>query len=135
MVKDGRASESPVAHLDGLNVKTERRHDRRALDVEEVRWLLDTTRRGPERHGMAGAERATLYRLAVETGLRAGELASLTGASLALDGDRPTVRLAAAYSKHRREDVLPIRPDAATELRDFLARKLPDAAAFNMPPT
>ena len=36
MVKDRRASESPVAHLDGLNVKTDRRHDPRALDPEEV---------------------------------------------------------------------------------------------------
>lgn len=36
MVKDGRATESPVDHLDGLNVKTDRRHDRRALSVEEL---------------------------------------------------------------------------------------------------
>jgi len=133
MVKDGRASESPVAHLDGLNVKTDRRHDRRAMDVEEIRWLLDTTRNGPERYGMAAQERATLYRLAVETGLRAGELASLTRASFALDGDKPTVTVAAAYSKHRREDVLPLRPDTAADLRAFLACKLPDALAFNLP--
>ena len=134
MVKDGRASESPVAHLDGLNVKTDRRHDRRALDVEEIRWLLDTTRSAPERYGMSGPERATLYRLAVETGLRAGELASLTRASFALNGERATVTVDAAYSKRRRVDVLPLRPDTAADLRDFLACKLPDAAAFNMPP-
>jgi len=133
MVRDGRASESPVAYLGGVNVKTDRRHDRRALDVEELRWLLDTTRNGPERYGMSGSERATLYRLAVETGLRAGELASLTRSSFDLDGDRPTVRVAAAYSKHRREDMLPLRPDSAADLRDFLARKLPDALAFNLP--
>ena len=29
MVKDKRATESPVAHLDGLNVQVDRRHDRR----------------------------------------------------------------------------------------------------------
>ena len=133
MVRDGRASESPVAHLGGLNVKTDRRHDRRALDVEETRWLLDTTRQGPERYGMSGTERATLYRLAVESGLRAGELASLTRASFALDGDRPTVTVQAGYSKHRREDVLPLRPDTAGDLREFLSRKLPDAPAFNGP--
>jgi len=69
----------------------------------------------------------------VETGLRAGELASLTRASFALDGEHPTVSLAAAYSKRRRLDVLPLRPDTAAELRGFLASKLPDAAAFNTP--
>ncbi len=72
MVRDGRASESPVAHLTGLNVKTDRRHDRRALTVEELRWLMETTRDGPERFGMTGPEQAMLYRVAVETGLRRG---------------------------------------------------------------
>ncbi len=133
MVKDGRATQSPVAHLDGLNVRTDRRHDRRALDVEELRWLLDTTRKGPHRLGMGGPERATLYRLAVETGLRAGELASLRRSSFALDGERPTVTVAAGYSKHRRQDVLPLRQETAADLRDFLACKLPDAQAFNPP--
>ena len=135
IVKDGRASESPVVHLDGLNVKTDRRHDRRALDVEEIRWLLDTTRQASEQFGMTGTERATLYRLAVETGLRAGELASLTWASFWLDGERPTVTVEAAYSKHRREDVLPLRADTAAELKDVLAVKLPGAKMFNVPPS
>src|SRR5262249_16025956 len=31
MVKDRRALDNPVAHLEGLNVRTDRRHDRRAL--------------------------------------------------------------------------------------------------------
>ena len=133
MVKDGRASESPVAHLAGLNVKTDRRHDRRALSVEELRWLLDTTRNGPTRFGMTGPERAWLYRVATESGLRRGELASLTRASFTLDGERPTVRVAGAYSKRRREDELPLRADTAADLRDFLGCKLPGAQAFKMP--
>ncbi len=84
MVKDRRVTESPVAHLDGLNVKTDRRHDRRVLSVEELRRLLDATRCGLTRKGMSGPERAMLYRLAVETGLRASELRSLTRASFQL---------------------------------------------------
>jgi len=76
MVRDGRASESPVAHLDGLNVRTDRRHDRRALTADEVRRLLTAAAAaGPVLFGMAGPARAILYRVAVETGLRAGELA------------------------------------------------------------
>ena len=133
MVRDGRASESPVAHLDGLNVRADRRHDRRALSVDELRWLLSTTHGEPARHGMAGPERAMLYRVAVETGLRRGELASLTRESFALDGPEPTVTVGAAYSKHRRRDVLPLRSDTAAALRDFLACKMPAAPAFNVP--
>jgi len=133
MVKDGRASESPVAHLDGLNVRTDRRHDRRALTVDEVRRLLTATAAAPDGFGMTGPDRAMLYRVAVETGLRAAELASLTRASFILDGPRPTVTVLAAYSKHRRQDELPLRPDTAAALRAFLAGKLPTAPAFNVP--
>lgn len=135
MVKDGRATESPVAHLDGLNVKTDRRHDRRALSVEELRWLIDTTAAegSPERYGMSAPSRAMLYRLAVETGLRASELRSLNRASFDLAGDEPAVRVAAGYSKRRREDVLPLRPDTAAALSGHLATKHPGAAAFAMP--
>src|SRR5262249_36313133 len=43
MVRDRRAAESPVAHLQGLNVKTDRRRDRRALSVDDLRMLLTTT--------------------------------------------------------------------------------------------
>ena len=133
MVKDGRASESPVAHLDGVNARTDRRRERRALTVEEVRTLLTATEKQPERHGMTGPERAILYRVAVETGLRAGELSSLARASFILDGKRPTVTVDAAYSKRRRRDELPLRADTAAALRIFLDAKMPDAPAFTMP--
>jgi hypothetical protein len=82
---------------------------------------------------MSGADRAMLYRLAVGSGLRANELRSLTRASFALDGCEPTVVVAAAYSKHRRQDVQPIRLDLAAMLAEYLAGKMPNAPAFNMP--
>src|SRR5208283_4568924 len=94
MMRDGRSMENPLAHLQGINNRTDRRHDRRALSVDELCWLLDVTEHGysipgadgkqvqivesMERFGMAAADRAMLYRLAVETGLRSGELRSLT---------------------------------------------------------
>jgi site-specific recombinase XerC len=133
MVKDGRAGESPVAYLDGLNARTDRRRDRRALALDEVRRLLTKTRGGPGQAGMSGPERATLYRLAVETGLRRGELASLTRASFDLAAVKPTVAVEAAYSKHRRRDVLPLRPDTAAKLQAFMAGKMPAAPASPCP--
>ena len=133
MMKDRRATESPVAHLDVLNVRTDRRHDRRSLTTDELRRLIESAAAGPDREGMTGLERAMLYRVAVETGLRANELRNVTAGSFDLGSQQPTVTVEAAYSKHRRQDVLPLRAALVAALRIFLANKLPDAPAFRMP--
>src|SRR3990172_4915104 len=54
MVRDRRASQSPVEHLQGQNVRVDRRRDRRALTLEETLWLLDTTYTGPVRYKAGG---------------------------------------------------------------------------------
>jgi hypothetical protein len=59
-IKSGRTVNNPLAHLEGLNVKTDRRRDRRAFTVEELRRLLDVARTGPERYGVSGQERHLL---------------------------------------------------------------------------
>lgn len=119
MVRDGRAPEGPMAYLNGGNVRLDRRHDRRAFDANELRSLLDTTRNAATRYKMTGPERALLYRLAVETGLRAGEIRNLTPQSFDLEGEPRSVTVEAAYSKHRREDVQPLPSSPATELQAF----------------
>ena len=131
LAMDRRLSESPIQHLKGLNARTDRRHDRRALESDEIRRLLEATQSGPDRLGTTGPERAILYRLAIETGLRASELRSLTVSSFDLDG--LTVCLEAAYSKHRRRDTLPLRADTAELLKTFLGGKLPGVSALCMP--
>lgn len=128
MVQDQRASESPLEHLKGLNVRTDRRHDRRALEPDEVRRLLEATEAAPKRFGMIGYERALLYRLAIETGLRANELRSLKVSSF--DLDECEVAVEAAYSKRKRRDVLPLRVEMASELEDFFRGKTPNVKAF-----
>ncbi len=133
MVRDGRAQENPVMHLQQVNTRADRRHDRRALSTDELRQLLDCTERAGEIHGMGGTDRAMLYRLAVESGLRAGEIRSLTRGSFQFDGDAPTVTIAAAYAKNRREDSLPLKADTVAALRTHLAGKMPGAIAFNLP--
>ena len=130
MVEDRRASESPVKHLKPLNVKTDRRHDRRALEPNEIRLLLETTRNAPKRYGMTGRERAMLYRLAVETGLRRKELGSLKVSSF--DFQNNSVTVMAGYSKRRREDMLPLKPETAAEFQLFLQGKLPNAKVFRI---
>ncbi len=120
MVRDGRAPHSPVAGLSQVNARASLKVRRRALTPAELQTLLAKTRDGPAVWlRMPGPQRAMLYRLAAETGLRVRELASLTSASFDL-GKSPTVTVAAAYSKHRREDVQPLRADTAEAVRVYL---------------
>ncbi len=128
MVQDRRADESPLEHLGGLNERTDRRHDRRALEPEELKRLLETTAGGPKRYGMTGHERHLLYRFSAETGLRANEVRTLTVGSF--DFDKLTVTVRAGYSKHRREDVQHLRRDMATLLQEYFRGKLPTVKAF-----
>ena len=133
MVREGRAAESPVAYLQGLNEAPDLRRERRALLPEEAVRLLDEAAGGPVRFGLTGPDRAMLYRLAAETGLRRGELASLTPASFDLDARPPTVTVEAAYSKHRRRDVQPLRRDLAETLRAALADRPVRTRLYNVP--
>jgi len=132
--RDGRCRDDALAHLAGYNVKLDRRHDRRSLSDDELARLIEAAQGGERLCGLDGPTRATLYRLAVETGLRASELGSLTPESFDLnDLDEAAVTVAAGYSKHRRQDVLPLRRDMAEVLAEFLAGKLAGQPVFPMP--
>ncbi|HUS46540.1 MAG TPA: site-specific integrase, partial [Phycisphaerae bacterium] len=132
MCKDGRATASPLAYLTGQNARADRRRVRRALAADEISALLAATQQEPERHGMTGQERALLYRLAIETGLRASELASLSRESFSLAANPPTVTVAAGYSKHRRDDTLPLREATAAELKPVVGKLLPGERIFRL---
>ncbi len=123
LIRERRTGENPLEHLTGLNVKTDRRHDRRALSDADFGKLVEAARKGTAFQGLSGADRAVLYQLAANSGLRASEMASLSTASLDLDAEQATVTVQAAYSKHRREDVLPLREDVAAMLRAWLQEK------------
>jgi hypothetical protein len=68
--------------------------------------------------------------LAAGTGFRAGEPRSLTPESFELAGDPPTVTVKAACSKHRRDDLQPIRPDLAAALGPWIASKAAGMPVF-----
>ena len=132
MCKDGRATASPLAYLTGQNARADRRRVRRAMVPDEISALLAATEQEPERHGMTGPERALLYRIAIETGLRASELASLNRESFNLGANPPTVTVAAGYSKHRKEDTLPLREATAEALKPVVGKLLPGVRLFNL---
>lgn len=130
MVNDRRASESPVEHLQSIN-DIDIRHGRRALETDELRRLLETTLAQPKRFGMTGRERAILYRLAAETGLRRNEIKSLKKSSF--NFSNCTVSVEIAYTKNKKTTVLPLRKATSAELQEFLAKKMPNAEAFKVP--
>jgi integrase len=68
--KFGRISFDPLADVIGCNAKEDPRHDRRAIDLDGLRRLIQAAHKGPEHLGLPGPARALTYRLAVATGLR-----------------------------------------------------------------
>jgi integrase len=144
-----RLASNPFEGMPKANEKADPRRQRRALTEPELvkllavareRPLLEalTVRKGPrkgERYAdvrpgvrarlvWLGRERALIYKTLVLTGLRKGELASLTVAQLHLDEDVPFVALAAADEKNREGNHIPLRDDLAADLRAWLADKL-----------
>ena len=102
----------------------DRRHDRRELEVDELRRLLAVARASDRTaFGLTGADRFHLYATACGTGFRASGLASLTPESFDLDADPPAVTLAARHAKNKKTKVQPIPPDLAELLRDYLRGK------------
>ena len=151
-VSTQRLVANPLAGLPKANEKADPRRHRRALTETELVKLLDVARRRPlldamtirrgERKGKAaaelrpetiarmerlGRERALIYKTLVLTGLRKGELASLTFGQLELDEARPYALLHAADEKNRQGSKILLRADLATDLRAWLADKLATA--------
>ena len=148
-VETSRLVVNPFDAVPKANEKADPRRQRRAmmepelvrlLSVARERPLLEalTVRKGPrkgERYAdvrpevrrrleRLGRERALIYKTLVLTGLRKGELASLTVAQLHLDAAVPFVALAAADAKNREGNEIPLRDDLAADLRGWLADKL-----------
>ncbi len=131
LAETGTLAIDPLKPLRRLNPEPDRRVRRRALSDEEAARLISATMRGPERQGVSGRDRAVAYAVALRTGLRLSELRSLRRCDFDLSA--ATVRVRAAYSKHRREDLLPLHPDLLAMLREHLAGKLPEAPALRLP--
>jgi len=151
MFRTERLRTDPMMQVSKLNAKADRRHVRRAFGDDELERLIAAARQGgawtwQKGNGkpgddyrlltlsLDGPDRAMLYHVAAETGLRAGELASLTPACFDLaDLDSAAVKVQAAYSKHRRDDVVAMRRDFALIVAVFIEGRPADAALFTVP--
>ena len=147
-VRNHRLLSNPLSDAPKADAKTDRRRQRRALTEDELHRLLDVARRRPlldamtvykgprkgERYAKLrpevqrrlerlGRERELIYKTLVLTGLRKGELASLTVGQLVLDADPAFLTLDAADEKNREGNSIPLRADLAADLRQWLAGK------------
>jgi len=131
MIKERRATGvSPLEHLSCIK-QTEFRNKRRALTLDEQRRLLEAAENGQTHHNMTGHERALVYRLALQTGLRANEIRSLT--VLSFDFKRCTVTVQGGFTKNKETDILDLKRSTAADINAFLAGKLPNVKVFAMP--
>jgi len=159
-VRVGRLASNPLAGIAKADEQADPRRKRRSMNEAELVKLLDVARRRPlldallirrgkhkgeaiakvrpevvERLERLGRERALIYKTLLLTGLRKGELASLTVGQLQLDGPHPFAELAAADEKNREGSTIPLRADLADDLRQWLADRATalQQAASNAP--
>ena len=144
MLRMGKAAKSPAAGIEPLPI--EAREHRRALTEDEARRLIAAAASGPVRAGrskrgrvtwqMTGPQRAVLYSVALQTGLRAGALRRLKVSDFDLDAeDSPTVTVKGQQgTKNKRDMVQALQPRTAALLAEQFKGKLRAAPAFNMPP-
>ncbi len=124
LVRDRRTDDDRLAHLESLNADIDRRRVRRPLSIEEFAVLVEKTPAYKQpRRRLDGTDRALLYILAVYTGLRRNEIASIRPISFDFSSEPPTVTVEAGYSKRRQKDVLPLRRDFADRVQSWMAGK------------
>lgn len=100
-------------------------HRRRAFTPEEGDYLVNATKGFTHhpREAVSPLDRSFLYRLALQTGLRAKELSCLQPEDFDLTKHSLTIK--AAYAKGKRTDVLPISERLANTLVPWLKTKTP----------
>ncbi len=122
-----RWASDPLANLSRLGAEVDVRRKRRPLLADEAARLLQAAHASAKVfRGLTGEDRHFLYAIALQTGFRAGELASRTPRSFALDGTVPTAKVAAGYTKDGEEAVQPLPRELAEALRPWLDSKPAD---------
>jgi len=125
----GWAQESPLRVLKRLDERQDRRHPRRAITMPEFKRLLDATAKGPERFGFSGRDRAALYMLTFETGMRASEIRRLRTADFDLANHRVLIRGVKA-TKNKVDRWQSLSPGLCEDLAQVLANRTPNATPF-----
>jgi len=142
MVRAGRLTVNPFAGVPMMNVKADRRHERRVLTMAEFARLLEATVRRPlqaasvnrgrkakltaatvDKLEWIGKTRSMIYATLMFTGLRYGELKSITIGQVHLDAAVPHIELRAASDKARRGAQVPLPASFAALLGKYVAER------------
>ena len=152
LLKKDRIATDPLARID-VPTSGKKTKERRALAVPLIQKLLDAARRRPlaafiERYGSEvrenvqaklerrGRERALVYKTAVFTGLRLGEIAALRPCHFELGRKPfPRVEIPGKLTKNNQQARLLLVPSFAVELADWIKEtgKKPDDPLFHVP--
>ena len=127
MVANQRLDRDPLTRLKAGNVRLDSRHRRGELTSEEVTKLLEASTTQAPFRGINGTDRVLLYKVALGTGFRVTELASLTPEQFNLDATPPMVVLQPGNTKNRQGATQPIAQWLADELKTFFSDRLPSA--------
>lgn len=152
LLKKDRIASNPLDRVD-VPAGGKKTKERRALAVTQVQKLLDATRRRPltafvdrykkpadvevrKKLELRGRERALVYKTAVYTGLRLGEIASLRPCHLELDlKPFPRLEIPGKLTKNSQKARLLLVPNFAKELAAWIeeTKKGPDEPLFHVP--
>lgn len=131
--RNGKLFADPTITVEKPSVANDRRIERRMLTAEEWQWLkkhLEET--DVELNGQSPAERLLMYRVAIETGLRSGELRSLIRSSLHLAGDEPHIIVKASLTKNAKQAKQYLSDALAADLSKRVASRMASAKVFNV---
>lgn len=106
------------AFADEIRLKTFpniKKHERRILTVDELNRLIHTAETTGNAQSVPGKERSLIYRLAIISGLRAGELERLT-----IDDIKPNgIIVRAESAKNRTKDTVAVPAEMIAEIQKF----------------
>ena len=130
LVRENYVTANPFDRMSKLNAEIDRRK-RRPLTLQECETLVTSTRKlNKIWQGITAEQRARIYMISMQTGLRQKEIASLTPHSFDLVSTPPTYKIEAACAKNRREDTRPLNSHLASLLGEWLKDYPPDEAMF-----
>jgi integrase len=117
-----------IASMPEINIVPAPDNYGRAFELDEFSSLLETTKSSGDRYGLTGYQRYLLYLVACETGLRRGELNSLTAASI--DPENSCVTVKGEHTKNSEPAVQNITPETCQLLAEYAKNKTSNVQLF-----
>jgi integrase len=132
LVKSGKLKAEPLASVQKPDLSSDRKLNRRMLLPTEWNWLLKGAESIGESFGLSVTDRLLIYRLAIQTGLRASEIRKLKLGSFTF-GTKPSVKLDGGSTKNNLVAIQHIDRSLADELKVYLQEVDVDGPVFRLP--